>query len=222
MFLRYYSIMFLNSRYQYLLLGLCIVAPKSIIEVGLARGIRAFQMIQLAKKYHPDIKYTGYDVFDTKDANWHRLVGNGKKVEAKSIIEKNLKSLSNNINLFEGMTSETLWPYTNKADYVWLDGDHRLESIKKDFEALKESKVIVFDDYYSTGEHDGFHIENYGCNKIVETLNINEIFITPETKDLPNIRVVFWSKDIFLINKLKKCLSDSNEIKKIIKLISQN
>ena len=59
--------MFLNSRYQYLLLGLCIVAPKSIIEVGLARGIRAFQMIQLAKKYNPDVKYTGYDVFDTKD-----------------------------------------------------------------------------------------------------------------------------------------------------------
>ena len=26
--------------------------------------------------------------FDTKDPNWHRLVGNGKKVESKSIIEK--------------------------------------------------------------------------------------------------------------------------------------
>lgn len=50
--------MFLNSRYQYLLLGLCIVAPKSIIEVGIARGIRASQMIQLAKKYNPDVKYT--------------------------------------------------------------------------------------------------------------------------------------------------------------------
>ena len=54
--------MFLNSRYQYLLLGLCIVTPKSIIEVGLAKGIRAFQMVQLAKKYNPDLKYTGYDV----------------------------------------------------------------------------------------------------------------------------------------------------------------
>ena len=159
--------MFLNSRYQYLLLGLCIVAPKSIIEIGLARGIRALQMVQLAKKYNPGVKYTGYDVFDTKDSNWHRLVGNGKKVESKSIIEKKLKILTNNIRLVQGMTSDTLWPYPNKADYVWLDGDHRLKSIKKDFENLKESKVIVFDDYYSTGEHDGFHIEKYGCNKIV-------------------------------------------------------
>ena len=91
--------MFLNSRYQYLLLGLCIVAPKSIIEVGLARGIRAFQIIQLANKYNPDIKYTGYDVFDTKDSDWHKLVGNGKKVEAKLVIENKLKTLTNNLNL---------------------------------------------------------------------------------------------------------------------------
>ena len=208
--------MFLNSRYQYLLLGLCIVAPKSIIEVGLAKGIRAFQMVQLAKKYNPDLKYTGYDVFDTKDPNWHRLVGNGKKVESKSIIEKKLKILTNNIRLVQGMTSDTLWPYPNKADYVWLDGDHRLKSIKKDFEALKESKVIVFDDYYSTGEHDGFHIEKYGCNKIVETFDENEIFITPETKDLPNVRIVFWSKDILLIKKLKNLLTNRNKIKQYL------
>lgn len=208
--------MFLNSRYQYLLLGLCFVAPKSIIEVGLARGIRAFQMIQLAKKYNADIKYTGYDVFDTKDSSWHKLVGNGKKVESKLIIEKKLKILTNNIKLVQGMTSDTLWPYPNKADYVWLDGDHRLNSIKKDFEALKKSKVIVFDDYYSTGEHDGFHIEKYGCNKIVETLDENKIFITPETKDLPNVRIVFWSKDVLLISKLKKFLTNMDEIKQYL------
>ena len=208
--------MFLNSRYQYLLLGLCVLAPKSIIEVGLAKGIRAFQMVQLAKKYNQDVKYTGYDVFDTKDPSWHRLVGNGKKVESKSIIEKKLKTITNNIRLVQGMTSDTLWPYPNKADYVWLDGDHRLNSIKKDFEALKESKVIVFDDYYSTGEHDGFHIEKYGCNKIVETFDENEIFITPETKDLPNVRIVFWSKDVLLINKLKNLLTNRDEIKQYL------
>ena len=208
--------MFLNSRYQYLLLGLCIVAPKSIIEVGLSRGIRALQMVQLAKKYYPSVKYTGYDVFDTKDSNWHRLVGNGKKVEGKSIIEKKLKTLTININLIQGMTSDTLWPHPNKADFVWLDGDHRLESIRKDFESLKESKVIVFDDYYSTGEHDGFHIEKYGCNKIVEDFDENQIFITPETKELPNVRVVFWSKNILLINKLKNYLTNKDKIKQYL------
>ncbi len=208
--------MFLNSRYQYLLLGLCVVLPKTIIEVGLARGIRAFQMIQLAKGYNPNVKYTGYDVFDTKDANWHRLVGNGKKVDSKLEIESKLKTLTNNINLIQGMTSDTLWPHPNKADYVWLDGDHRVESIRKDFESLKESKVIVFDDYYFTGEHDGFHVEKYGCNKIIEIFDENEIFITPETKDLPNVRIVFWSKDILLINKLQNYLTNRDKIKQYL------
>jgi len=212
--------MYLNSRYQYLLLGLCIVAPKSIIEVGLSRGIRALQMVQLAKKYNPSVKYTGYDVFDTIDSNWHRLVGNGKKVDSKITIEKKLKTLTNNINLIQGMTSDTLWPHPNKADYVWLDGDHRLESIRKDFDSLRKSRVIVFDDYYSTGEHDGFHVEKYGCNKIVETLDENEIFITPETKDLPNVRIVFWSKDILLVKKLKDYLTRKEKIKQY--LSSQN
>ena len=135
-----------------------------------------------------------------------------EKVEAKSIIEKN--NLTNNVTLVQGMTSDTLWYI--KYDYVWLDGDHRLKSIKKDFEALKESKVIVFDDYYSTGEHDGFHIEKYGCNKIVETFDENEIFISPETKDLPNVRIVFWSKDILLIKKLKNFLTNRNKIKQYL------
>ena len=78
--------------------------------------------------------------------------------------------------------------------------------------------MIVFDDYYPTGEHGGFHIENYGCNKIVESFNENELFITPETKDLPNVRIVFWSKDILLIKKLKNCLTNKEEIKKYLSL----
>ena len=41
------------------------------------------------------------------------------------------------------MTQDTLWPAPNSADFVWLDGDHRLESIRKDFESLKNSKVVV-------------------------------------------------------------------------------
>ena len=59
--------MFLNNRYQYLLLGLCFLKPKSIIEIGLAQGVRAYKMIQLAKKYNSNVKYIGYDLFDTKN-----------------------------------------------------------------------------------------------------------------------------------------------------------
>ena len=210
--------MFLNNRYQFLLLGLCFLKPRSIIEIGLAQGVRAYQMIQFAKKYNSNVKYTGYDVFDTKNEQWHRLVGNGKKVSSKAEIKKQLNKLTSNIELIEGMTCDTLWNKKNKADFVWLDGDHRLESIRKDYEALQESKVIVFDDYYTTEEHDSFHINEYGCNKIIEKFDENEIFISSETKTFPNIRIVFWSKDKSLINELKNFLSDKEKIRSYLSI----
>ena len=67
---------------------------------------------------------------------------------------------------------------------------------------LYKIKIIVFDDYYTTEEHDSFHINEYGCNKIIEKFDENEI-ISSETKTFPNIRIVFWSKDKSLINELK-------------------
>ena len=210
--------MYLSIRYQYLLIGLCFVKPKSIIEVGLAKGVRAYQMIQLAMKYNASVSYCGYDVFDTKDQDWHKLVGNGKKVESKLKIEKRLKTLTSNVKLVEGMTKDTLWTSPNSADFVWLDGDHRLESIRKDFESLKNSKVIVFDDYYTTQEHNGFSIEDFGCNKIVEKLNHEEIFISPRTKKYPEIRVVFWSKDKNLIKSIKELLTDIKKVKKFFSI----
>lgn len=205
--------MALNIRYQYLLLGVVLTKPKSIIEIGLAQGERAYQMIQLASKYEANVKYTGYDVFDTKSSSWHRMVGNGKQVASKDIIKGRLNTLTSNISLIEGMTSETLWLNPQKADYVWLDGDHRVQAIKNDFEAVKNSKVIVFDDFYVNGEHGGYTIDKFGCNQIIETLKKDEIFISPETKALPNIRIVFWSKDKSIIKNLKYYLTDMKNMK---------
>ena len=208
--------MALNIRYQYLLLGVVLTKPKSIIEIGLAQGERAYQMIQLASKYEANVRYTGYDVFDTKNSSWHRMVGNGKQVASKDAIKGRLNKLTSNISLVEGMTSDTLWLNPQKADYVWLDGDHRVEAIKNDFDAVKKSKIIVFDDFYVNGEHDGFAIDKFGCNKIVETLDEEETFISPETKTLPDIRVVFWSKDKSIIKNLKYYLTDMNNMKEYL------
>ena len=43
-----------------------------------------------------------------------------------------------------------------------------------------------------------------------------EIFISPETKDLPNVRIVFWSKDILLIKKIKNLFTNRNKIKQYL------
>ena len=65
-------------------------------------------------------------------------------------------------------------------------------------------------------EHDGFHIEKYGCNKIVETFNENEIFITPETKELPNVRCILVKGYFLLVKKLKDYLTRKEKIKKYL------
>ena len=207
--------MALNIRYQYLLLSIMIIKPKSIIEIGLSRGERAYQMLQIAKKYNSDVEYYGYDVFDTKDEAWHKMVGNGKKVDSKNIIEKRLNKLTNNIHLIQGMTSETLWLNPKKADLVWLDGDHRIEAIKNDYESVKTSKLVVFDDYYFTGEHNGFTIDKFGCNKIVEELDKEEIFISPKTVNFPNIRIVFWTKNKHIIDQIRYYFSNITKTKQL-------
>ena len=195
-------------RYDYLIESIHIIKPKKIIEIGLAQGLRSFQMIKEAKIFNKEIEYCGYDVFDTKDQNWHKMVGNGKKVSSQLDIQRLLMPLDANIKFFPGMTSETLWKNHNIADFVFIDGDHRIEAIEKDFNSVKNSKVIIFDDYYITGEHNNFTIDKYGCNHILKSLPQKEIFISPRTSKFPDVRVAFWSKELTIIDNLKKQFSD--------------
>ena len=73
-------------RYDYLIESIHIIKPQKIIEIGLAQGLRSFQMIKEAKIFNKEIEYCGYDVFDTKDQNWHKMVGNGKKVSSQLVL----------------------------------------------------------------------------------------------------------------------------------------
>ena len=50
------------------------------------------------------------------------------------------------ITLVRGNTRETLKPIS--ADFVYIDGGHSIETIQGDYDALKSSPVIVFDDFY--------------------------------------------------------------------------
>lgn len=193
-----------NIRYEYLIDSIHVIKPKTIIEIGLAQGVRSYQMIKEAKIFHSEVCFFGYDVFDTKDASWHNMVGNAKKVSSQLEIEKYLTPLDCKVKMYPGMTSETLWLNNNKADIVFIDGDHRIEAIEKDFNSVKESKIIAFDDYYISGEHNSFTIDKYGCNRLVDNFPKNEVFITPKTLKFPDVRIAFWSKQKSLINTLKE------------------
>lgn len=188
-----------NMRYEYLIDIIEYLEPKSIIEIGVAEGKNAEEML---RKTGNGTKYTGYDVFDFTDKIFHNLVGNGKMVLSEEEIFSKLSTITDDVTLHKGMTQDTLWPKGDKADLVWLDGDHRIEAIRKDFEAVKKSRVIVLDDYYIE-DNQQWSIDKYGCNELVKSLQ--DVIITPATRKLESIRLAVWSND-------KKILDDLREI----------
>ena len=66
--------------------------------------------------------------------------------------------------LTAGNTRETLKDMA--VDFAFIDGGHSIETIRGDYEALKYSRFILFDDYYEGG----IDIEKFGCNEIIRPL----------------------------------------------------
>lgn len=197
----------LKTRYDYMLSLVSIIKPKKIIEVGISRGIRAAQLISLSKKFNSNIEYIGYDVFDTKDEEFHKLVGNGKKVLSKKQIYDYLIQFCRNVTLFEGTTEETLWNKEIIGDFVFIDGDHRINAISNDFKALQNSKLIILDDYYINGHYKEFDSKYYGCNELIKKMLNGEYCISPPSALLSEIRLLFYSKDIKLIKLINQFLN---------------
>jgi hypothetical protein len=52
--------------------------------------------------------------------------------------------------LVPGLTKDTLVEPV-KYDFVFIDGGHSYETVKHDYEMVKESKIILFDDYQLSG-----------------------------------------------------------------------
>lgn len=186
-------------RYNFLHKIAKLVNPKTFIEIGVAAGDNAVHLL----KNNNIERYDGYDVFDYSDKEFHKRAGNGKECLSENEIYTKLSKYCENVILHKGMTSDTLWGKDICADMVWIDGDHRIEAIKKDFESVKRSKVIVFDDYYITGEHAGYTTDKYGCNHIVDPL---DILITPPTIQFPNIRIAILVCDATLKAKINSIL----------------
>ena len=189
-----------RMRYEYLLDIIKVVKPENSIEIGVAKGDNAVKMIQTAGF---NVEYTGFDVFDWSDKEWHKLVGNGKKVLDENTIRGKLEPHCSQVDLVKGFTQDTLWDKGYSADFVFLDGDHRAEMIKGDYEAVEDSKVIVFDDYY-TAPNGPFAAPEFGCNAVVDEFDWK--LVTPATSKADNIRLAVYTKDKKLRSKLEEVI----------------
>ena len=160
-----------TKRYSIILSTIFYYRPKSIIEIGVYRGVRAKEMIQAAQIFNKNIEYFGFDLFEMIN----------KKIQKKELskIPYSKKDIKNNLSkyakvrLFKGYTSKTLDKLKNKkVDLIFIDGGHRLDTIKNDWNKSikfqKKNTIIIFDDYYLDNKK---IIRNFGCNLVVNKID---------------------------------------------------
>jgi hypothetical protein len=144
----------LGWRHQYFRTAIDLYKPKSFCEIGCHTGKSGTTVVQYALQYVDDFFFDGYDLFELANDDTHKQEINGKgsgnyeaclgrftKLRDRS--KKQGKRLT--FNLHKGFTQDTL---TDKFfDMVFIDGGHSYDTVMYDYDKVKNSKVIFFDDY---------------------------------------------------------------------------
>lgn len=125
--------------------------PKIIVETGTNSGRSATWMCMQALQHHPDVVYHGFDLFDLATDETHAKEINGKGTGSYDKAHSRLAKLQKEnpgfkFILHRGFTTDT---FTSPivADLVYIDGGHSTETVLHDYSMVKNSKVIVFDDF---------------------------------------------------------------------------
>lgn len=169
------------QRYRYLLQEIAHTQAKVILEIGVYNGIRAQEMIETAKRFHPasEITYYGFDLFRSlSDEEMSKEFS--KQPQSTETIYENLKPTGAHIELYEGFTTETLPPFVEKMvadgktiDFAFIDGGHAHETILTDWNAVRQlmhqKSVVVFDDYYL--DQDAQELKDIGCQDVIAALD---------------------------------------------------
>jgi predicted O-methyltransferase YrrM len=209
------------NRYSQLIPIIRAAKPKTIVEVGTWNGLRAIMMAQEALKHQKEVHYTGFDLFEDADEKTDARELNVKKHFTKADVTKALKQFQKDspgftFQLVKGDTRKTLKPQ-HSVDLAFIDGGHSVETIASDYEALKNAKVIVFDDWYEKDrDGKGPDTEKYGCNKLLSTIPERQILsaIDP-VKDggfvkMAALRLPQGSGEQNIVVQTKNCVPDES------------
>ena len=172
------------ERYQNLVLLADHFKAQTLLEVGTWNGGSAIRMAEGAFRHTDVVNYTGFDLFEDIDSETAKKEFHIKAPVLQSEVEERLKEYAEkkaaegktfNFTLIKGNTVDTLpkfmETYTSAIDLAYIDGGHSIETIRSDYENLKEARVIIFDDYFvedSKGKCPD--IETMGCNKLIMEL----------------------------------------------------
>lgn len=160
-------------RYEWLIDIVKTRQPKRILEIGVAQGNTAHQMMKAA----PEAEYYGVDLFEDLTAEVSKAEMNGKKVSTRAQVKKRL---GDRARLFKGNTNDVLMDLCLEwagdgifFDLIFLDGGHSSETIDHDYQCvnlvLADKGLFVFDDYYSKNCPPGF-----GCNALIDMFRMNK------------------------------------------------
>ena len=180
------------SRYRHIYLTLLSLRPKTILEIGVYRGIRSYEMISLASDLSSSIKYYGFDLFEKISKKKIKLELS-KQPLLKKEIELKLNGFKNTkVKLIGGDTQITLKKFIKlkkKIDFIFIDGGHSVKTILSDWKNVKKimskKSIVIFDDYYDDTEI----TKNFGCNKV-----INEIGKEFNFEILKSTDFIFFNK----------------------------
>lgn len=156
--------------------------PATILEIGVWNGQRAMEMATVALKYSPKVHYAGYDLFDDATPETDEVEFNKKRTLTVAETRKRLNDFANmnpgfSFELHRGNTRQTLTEQS--VDFAYIDGGHSVETIRSDYEAVRFSQTVVFDDYYRPNDAGQCpDIVKFGANVIVDGIEGAKIIDT--------------------------------------------
>lgn len=164
-----------TNRYQQLVKICGAFQPRRIVEVGAYNGDRALELCTPSLQAGLSVHYIGFDIFDDATPELNAIELNGKKPCTYEFIRDKLQAFSGKwqgkftFDLVKGLTRDTMPSYNyGEVDLAFIDGGHSIETIKNDYDCLKNhTKLIVFDDYYVEGKYD---TSKFGCNEVVKLI----------------------------------------------------
>jgi hypothetical protein len=153
------------SRYNYLIYMFTQKSPRRMIEIGVWRGDRSVQFLQLGTRLE---QYVGFDLFDDLSSALVISESMGRctatqfqEVEAR--INQARRGDRPAVELVKGRTDQTLPVFANahgpEFDFIYIDGGHSIETIQNDWtyseKLLAPDGLAIFDDYYPNDKSRG-------------------------------------------------------------------
>lgn len=150
--------------------------PGVIVEVGVHKGLRGYALSTEALRHRKEVRYIGFDVFETMGEQFQLDALNGKRTPSEARARRTFQPLVEQHPGFTyefiiGDTRDTLHGKIIASDFAFVDGDHRVDAIRGDYEAVKGASVVVLDDYYvPTAGGMLPDLSRYGANAVVDEL----------------------------------------------------